>query len=101
MTTPCFDIHDQYLFLLAHRNLKLIVTGGHAGRSTHYYELRSVEVLQEDGSPWCSLPDLPGPRRDHSQSGDQSLPPCLQSANLRLKFHNHEEGPYILGPFSR
>ena len=30
---------------------------------------RSVEVLKEDGSPWCSLPDLPDSRMDHTQSG--------------------------------
>ena len=30
---------------------------------------RSVEVLRTDGSPWCSLPDLPDDRHHHSQSG--------------------------------
>ena len=28
-----------------------------------------VEALSSDGSPWCSLPDLPKKRRDHSQTG--------------------------------
>ena len=30
---------------------------------------RSALVLREDGSPWCSLPDLPDSRSDHTQSG--------------------------------
>ena len=30
---------------------------------------RSVQVLREDGSPLCSLPDLPDSRMDHTQSG--------------------------------
>ena len=29
----------------------------------------SVELLLDDGTPWCSLPDLPEDRRGHSQSG--------------------------------
>ena len=29
----------------------------------------SVEILRDDGSYWCSLPDLPDQRSWHSQSG--------------------------------
>ena len=29
----------------------------------------SVEVLHSDGSPWCSLPELPSSRSHHSQTG--------------------------------
>ena len=28
-----------------------------------------MEVLRSDGSPWCSLPDLPDDRQHHTQSG--------------------------------
>ena len=28
-----------------------------------------VEVLHSDGSPWCSLPDLPNGRDEHTQTG--------------------------------
>ena len=30
---------------------------------------KSVEVLHSDGTPWCSLPDLPVARSHHSQTG--------------------------------
>ena len=41
------------------------MTGGVGGDTS----LVSVEVLKEDGSPWCSLPDLPDNRHLHSQTG--------------------------------
>ena len=28
-----------------------------------------MELLHNDGSPWCSLPDLPESRWDHTQTG--------------------------------
>ena len=28
-----------------------------------------MELLHSDGSPWCSLPDLPESRWDHTQTG--------------------------------
>ena len=40
----------------------IIVTGGSPSKS-------SVEVLHSDGSPWCSLPDLPDDRYAHTQTG--------------------------------
>ena len=40
----------------------IIITGG-------YGASKSVEVLKEDGSYWCSLPDLPNNRYHHTQSG--------------------------------
>ena len=30
---------------------------------------KSVELLHSDGTPWCSLPDLPEMYYDHSQTG--------------------------------
>ena len=30
---------------------------------------KSVEVLHSDGTPWCSLPDLPEDRSYHTQTG--------------------------------
>ena len=42
----------------------LIVTGGLPEDAA-----RSVEVLGEDGSAWCELPDLAAARTDHTQSG--------------------------------
>ena len=41
------------------------MTGGVGGDTS----LVSVEVLKEDGSPWCSLPDFPDNRHLHSQTG--------------------------------
>ena len=43
----------------------IIVSGG---KSSGVPE-RSVEALSSDGTPWCSLPDLPRNRFDHSQTG--------------------------------
>ena len=43
----------------------ILVTGGVGGDTS----LVSVEVLREDGSPWCSLPDFPDNRHLHSQTG--------------------------------
>ena len=40
----------------------IIVTGGND-------QLDQVEVLLSDGTPWCTLPSLPEPRFEHSQSG--------------------------------
>ena len=40
----------------------LIVTGG-------YGDGKSVELLHSDGTPWCSLPNLPDSRVQHTQSG--------------------------------
>ena len=39
------------------------MSGGLDGSSS------SVELLHSDGSPWCSLPDLPEGRQGHSQTG--------------------------------
>ena len=40
----------------------IIVSGGN-------YAEKSVEVLHGDGTPWCSLPDLPEERSHHTQTG--------------------------------
>ena len=45
--------------------LVIIITGGEPFSSAG----RSVEVLKEDGSQLCSLPDLPSDRKLHTQSG--------------------------------
>ena len=42
----------------------IIITGGDSTRSD-----RSVEILHANGSYWCSLPDLPDKRKNHTQSG--------------------------------
>ena len=44
--------------------LALIVSGAY-----DYPNSRSVEIIGEDGSSICSLPDLPGRRRYHTQTG--------------------------------
>ena len=44
--------------------LALIVSGAY-----DYPNSRSVEAIGEDGSSNCSLPDLPGRRRYHTQTG--------------------------------
>ena len=41
----------------------IIVSGGDGDAE------RSVEVLHSDGTPWCSLPDLPDQRFQHTQTG--------------------------------
>ena len=43
----------------------VIVSGG----ESNTFDERSVETLHSDGTPWCSLPDLPRNRQDHSQTG--------------------------------
>ena len=43
----------------------IIVTGGSGGPPPY----TSVELLHGDGSPWCSLPDLPEGRWHHTQTG--------------------------------
>ena len=47
----------------------ILVTGGDYGTGGVYYSLSSVELLHSDGSPWCSLPQLPEGRAAHTQTG--------------------------------
>ena len=42
----------------------IIVSGGDG-----IMDDKSVEVLHSDGTPWCSLPDLPEGRMFHTQTG--------------------------------
>ena len=42
----------------------IIVTGGMS-----YTSRKSVDILKEDGTHFCSLPDLPESRYSHTQSG--------------------------------
>merc|ERR1711862_258163 len=44
----------------------ILVTGG---QTTGVTISKSVEVLKEDGTPLCMLPDMPGIKMDHTQSG--------------------------------
>ena len=44
----------------------IIITGG---IDDNWDRTRSVEVLRDDGSYWCSLPDLSDYRDHHTQSG--------------------------------
>ena len=44
------------------------MTGGQGGPG-HGPALTKTEVLHSDGTPWCSLPDLPVDRSEHSQTG--------------------------------
>ena len=46
------------------------MTGGHPLKGHPEGSVwTSVELLHSDGSPWCSLPDLPEVRWDHTQTG--------------------------------
>ena len=46
------------------------MTGGHPLKGHPEGSVwTSVELLHSDGSPWCSLPDLPESRWDHTQTG--------------------------------
>ena len=48
-------------------SLGIIITGG---SGDYYYGTGvSVEVLRANGSSWCSLPDMPQDRQEHTQSG--------------------------------
>ena len=40
-----------------------------SGGKSYNFDERSVEALSSDGTPWCSLPDLPRNRYYHSQTG--------------------------------
>ena len=66
MVNDIFIIHGQTSGYSA-----IIVTGGITTPTRGLADdiSRSVQVLREDGSPLCSLPDLPDPRMDHTQSG--------------------------------
>jgi len=51
----------------------IIVTGGDSAEFDSdiggWVGGTSVELLHEDGTPWCSLPDLPQMRQAHTQTG--------------------------------
>ena len=51
----------------------IIVTGGDSAEFDSdiggWVGGTSVELLHEDGTPWCSIPDLPQMRQAHSQTG--------------------------------
>ena len=52
-------IHHSLIYVPA-----IMVTGGGNDGAE-----KSVEVLHSDGTPWCSLPDLPDDRWYHTQTG--------------------------------
>ena len=54
----------------------IIVTGGAPSNTAG----TSVELLHSDGSPWCSLPDLPEYRLKHTQTGLEACGGCCKSA---------------------
>ena len=53
--------------LYKHYFSAIIITGGDI--DSDYINFSTVEVLRDNGSSWCSLPNLPDNRQDHSQSG--------------------------------
>ena len=53
----CWNNHNDFL-------PAIIVTGGYSSKARV-----SVEVLHGDGTPWCTLPDLPEYRYYHTQTG--------------------------------
>ena len=57
--------------------LAIIVTGGMS-----YTSRKSVDILKEDGTHFCSLPDLPESRYSHTQSG---LVTCGGFESMQLK----------------
>ena len=69
---------DSHSPMPTNRGSAILITGGSS---------RSVEVLRENGSYWCSLPDLPDERYDHTQSvlitcgGQQTKTSCLTFTN--------------------
>ena len=51
--------------MIINHTAAIIVTGGVPSESAG----TSVELLHSDGTPWCSLPDLPETRYGHTQTG--------------------------------
>ena len=51
--------------MIINHTAAIIVTGGIPSESAG----TSGELLHSDGSPWCTLPDLPEARYDHTQTG--------------------------------
>ena len=51
--------------MIINHTAAIIVTGGIPSKSAG----TSVELLHSDGTPWCSLPDLPEIRYGHTQTG--------------------------------
>ena len=56
----------------------IIVSGGDAEKS--------VEVLHSDGTPWCSLPNLPDDRFDHTQTGLLACAGVTETETSCIKF---------------
>ena len=52
-----------------HLVLAVLITGGDIDDEDDVIKYSTVEVLTANGSSWCSLPNLPDIRQDHSQSG--------------------------------
>ena len=61
VNSTCIESSQKH-FILA-----IIITGGCPG-CTFSFD-RSVELLRENGSYWCSLPDMTDDRFRHTQSG--------------------------------
>ena len=49
----------------------IIVSGGQiiSNKGAKVENLATVEVLREDGTPWCTLPSLPYSRHEYSEQG--------------------------------
>ena len=63
----CYEfIYCIFYCIFYFHHSAIIITGGGSSSSSSY---RSVEILRENGSYWCSLPDLPDDRHYHTQSG--------------------------------
>ena len=63
------------------------MTGGQGGPG-HGPALTKTEVLHSDGTPWCSLPDLPEGRMFHSQTGPEACGGKNNSKEFRIGKNN-------------
>ena len=72
---PKFFVFILHYLLDIILSIAIIVTGGGKDRDLKIKHdkiegaLTSVELLHDDGSPWCTLPDLPQQMKHHSQTG--------------------------------
>ena len=72
----CGSSGGHLIYMIINHTAAIIVTGGVYVTKPGKYAMVpgksagiSVELLHSDGTPWCSLPDLPETRYGHTQTG--------------------------------
>ena len=67
----------------------IIVSGG---STPDYHDGNSVEILRSDGTPWCSLPELPFDSQGISSHTQSGLIACGGSSNNRQSCVTFKDG---------